>query len=113
MAPHIHAYRFGLTAMVGLSTKSTYDSHRKIAQMGAAHGGMEDTNGVPGTLRRRLTRRNTNGLMSSTASFDSFQEEGGDQQLNGYGRICATTFFLASYELNKLSNFCPLSTFDV
>ena len=75
MAHHIHAYRFGLTAMVGLGAKSTSDSHRKIAQTGAAHGGAEDTNGVPGTLGRRLTRRNTNGSMSSTASFDSFQEE--------------------------------------
>jgi hypothetical protein len=76
MAPHIHAYRAGLAAMVGLGAKSTYDSHRKIAQTGAAHGGAEDTNGVPGTLGRRLTRRNTNGgLMSSTASFNSFQEE--------------------------------------
>ncbi len=75
MSPHIHAYRFGLTAMVSLGAKLTYDSHRKIAQMGAAHGGAVDANGVPGTLVRHLTRRNTNGLMSSTASFDSFQEE--------------------------------------
>ena len=75
MAPHIHAYRAGLAAMVGLGAKSTYDSHRKIAQTGAAYGGAEETNGVPGTLGRRLTRRNTDGSMSSTASFDSFQEE--------------------------------------
>ena len=75
MVPHIHVYRFSLTAMVSLGAKTTYDLHRKITQMGMAHGGTEDTNRMPGTLVRRLTRRNTNGLMLSTASFDSFQEE--------------------------------------
>ena len=74
MAPHINAYRAGLAALVGLGTKSTYDSHRKIAQTGAAFGGAEETNGVPGTLGRRLTRKNTNGSTSSTSSFDSYQE---------------------------------------
>jgi hypothetical protein len=75
MAPHIHAYRARLAAMVGLGTKSTYDLHRKIPQMGRTHGGSKEANGVPRTLGQRLTRRNTNGSMSSTALFNLFQEE--------------------------------------
>ena len=34
------------------------------------------------------------------------------KQLNRYGLIYETTFFLASCELNNFSNFCPLLTFD-
>jgi hypothetical protein len=75
MAPHIHAYRAGLAAMVGLGAKSTYNSHRNIAQTGTAYRGTEETNGVPGTLGRRLTRRITNGSMPSTELFNSIQEE--------------------------------------
>ncbi|KAL3809630.1 hypothetical protein ACHAXA_010605, partial [Cyclostephanos tholiformis] len=74
MPPHIHAYRAGLAALVGLGTMSTYDSHKKIVRTGAAFGGAEETNGVSGTLGRRLTRRNTNGSTSSTLSFDSYKE---------------------------------------
>jgi hypothetical protein len=75
MSSVTHAYKFGLAAMAGLGAKSSYDSHRKIARTGSAHGGADETGGIPGTLGRRLTRKNTNGSTSSSASFDSFQEE--------------------------------------
>ncbi len=75
MSSVTHAYKFGLAAMAGLGAKSSYDSHRKIARTGSAHGGAEEMGGIPGTLGRCLTRKNTNGSTSSCDSFDSFQEE--------------------------------------
>ena len=71
MSSVTHAYKFGLAAMAGLGAKSSYDSHRKIARTGSAHGGADETGGIPGTLGRRLTRKPT----SPTETYDKFQAE--------------------------------------
>ncbi len=84
MAPHIHAYRAGLAAMVGLGAKFTYNLHRKIAQTGAAYGDTEETNGIPSTLECCPTRRNTNGSMSSKSIIwfipRAVEEDWGDKK---------------------------------
>ena len=75
--------------------------------MGRDHGGSVPTyNLVHSTYVFLVTRATKVGKIVNPAVRPKYLK------VNRYGRISATTFFLVSYELNKFSNFCPLSTFD-
>lgn len=75
MSSPVIFWRAGLAAVAGLGGKAAYDSMHQITRTGSAHGGADETNGIPGTLGRRMTNRSNSRSMSSSHNHDAFQEE--------------------------------------
>lgn len=76
MSSPVIFWRAGLAAIAGLGGKAAYDSMHQITRTGSEHGGADETNGIPGTLGRRLTNRsNSRSMSSSSHNHDAFQEE--------------------------------------